>query len=196
MRSPIAILHGTAATVVLAVALAVAPCATADDAGDGADPATRAHALWKEAAGLHIDGEYEKAVEVYRHALEIHPTARIHNYLAWSLSELGRYDDAAEHSREAIHLDPEYPNAYNDLGAYLVEQGRAKEAEPWLRRATKMDGYCCTHFAWYQLGRSLLLQTRIDEAREALRTSLTIHPGYQPAAELLTELRERGLQGM
>lgn len=177
-------------TTALLLGLVAAPGAVADDAAD------RAHALWKEAAGLHIDGEYRKAIEIYRRALEIHPTARIHNYLAWSLSELDRYEEAAQHSRAAIALDPTYPNAYNDLGAYLVEQGRADEAEPWLRKATKMEGYCCTHFAYYQLGRALLLQSEIDEARMALETSLMIHPRYQPAAKLLAALRERSMQGM
>jgi tetratricopeptide (TPR) repeat protein len=158
-------------------------------------PAEQARDLWREAAGLHLEGDYEQAIALYREALAIHPTARIHNYLAWSLSEQGRYQAAADHSREAIALDPGYPNAYNDLGAYLVELGRPGEAEPWLRRATRMEGYCCTHFAWYQLGRALLLQSRVDEARRALRTSLTLHPSYQPAIRLLAEIRERGLQG-
>ncbi|MDZ7749621.1 MAG: tetratricopeptide repeat protein [Halofilum sp. (in: g-proteobacteria)] len=179
--------------LLLAAALALAaPPAGADEHGDAA---ARAHELWKEAAGLHIEGDYEAAIGLYRRALEIHATARIHNYLGWSLSELGRYAEAAKHSRAAIALDPDYPNAYNDLGAYLIEQGKPVEAEPWLREATRMDGYCCTHFAYYQLGRSLLLQSRIGEARGALQTALMIHPSYQPAIRLLAEMRERGLQG-
>lgn len=169
--------------------------ATGVPAEEERSPAEQARDLWREAAGLHIEGDYEQAIALYREALGIHATARIHNYLAWSLSEQGRYQAAADHAREAIALDPDYPNAYNDLGAYLIELGRPGEAEPWLRRATGMEGYCCTHFAWYQLGRSLLLQSRLEEARRALRTSLTLHPSYQPAIRLLAEIRERGLQG-
>lgn len=188
-------MHRYGNTLLALVALAAAALAPPAGAEEHTEAAARAHALWKEAAGLHIEGDYEAAIERYRRALEIHATARIHNYLAWSLSELERYEEAASHSRQAIALDPDYPNAYNDLGAYLIEQGKPVEAEPWLREAITMDGYCCTHFAYYQLGRSLLLQSRIREAREALQTALMIHPSYQPAIELLGAMRERGLRG-
>ena len=166
-------------------------------AGGGAEEpdARAAQRLWKEAAGLHVEGRYEAAIELYRRALERHPSARIHNYLAWSLSELGRYEGAVEHARRAIELDPTYPNAYNDLGAYLIELGRPHDAEPWLRRAMDMEGYCCPHFPHYQMGRALLLEGRVNEAAEELQRALAIHPRYRPAIDLLHEIRRRELQG-
>ena len=179
----------------IGLALLLGAALPAGAGAPGEADARAAHRLWKEAAGLHLEGRYEDAVSLYRRALARHPTARIHNYLAWSLSELDRYREAADHARKAIALDPSYPNAYNDLGAYLIELGRPRDAEPWLRRAMAMEGYCCPHFAHFQMGRALLLEGRVNAASKELRRALAIHPRYRPAVELLREIRRRELQG-
>lgn len=163
---------------------------------DSADPAEQAHALWKEGAGLHLERDYESAIELYRRALDLHPTARTHTYLAWSLSRLGRYRDAVDHCRRAIEMDPDYPNAYNDLGAYLVEMGRADEAVPWLRRALELESYCCPHYSHYQLARAFLLQARVEDARRELVTALSIRSDYKTAWHLLRAIQQLGLKGL
>jgi Tfp pilus assembly protein PilF len=94
-----------------------------------------------------------------------------------------------------VELDPAYPNAYNDPGAYLVELGRPREAEPWLRRAMEMPDYCCPHFPHYQMGRALLIEGRVAAANRSLERAPGIHPGYRPAIDLLCEIRRRGLRG-
>lgn len=163
---------------------------------ESAAPAERAHQLWKEGAGLHLETDYLGAVERYRRALRLHPTAQTHTYLAWSLSRLGRYREAVSHCRMAIAMDPDYPNAYNDLGAYLVELDRPAEAIPWLQRAAGFDGYCCPHYAHYQLGRAYILQARLEEARRELETALSIRPDYRVARRLLERIRSRQLRGL
>lgn len=163
---------------------------------DPADSIERARALWKEGAGLHVEADYQGAIDRYRRALRLHPTARTHTYMAWSLGRLGRYREAVSHCRRAIRLDPGYPNAYNDLGAYLIELGRPGEAIPWLRRAVGLSDYCCRHYAHFQLGRALLLQARVQEARRELETSLSIRPDYRIARWLLQGIRLRGLKGL
>lgn len=173
-------------------------CAAAAHGGDdgASDRVQRAHELWKEGAGLHLETDYAEAIVRYRRALQLHPSARTHTYLAWSLSRLGRYDEAISHCRRAIELDPGYPNAYNDLGAYLIELGRPGEAIPWLRRAAGLSDYCCPHYAHYQLGRALLLQARVQEARSELETSLSMRPDYRIARRLLDSIRTRDLRGL
>lgn len=186
---------GTGRLVALAalVATVVGPGAVL---GNGADPAERANRLWKEGAGLHLEMDYPGAIERYRLALRLHSTARIHTYLAWSLSKLGRFREAVDHCRLAIDMNPDYPNAYNDLGAYLIELGRPGEAIPWLRRAAGLERYCCPHYAHYQLARALLLQARVEDARRELKISLSIRPDYALARKLLRSLRSQGLRGL
>lgn len=167
-----------------------------DGHNDSTDPAEQAHVLWKEGAGLHLERDYEGAIEHYRRALKLHPTARTHTYLAWSLSRLGRYRDAVRHCRRAIEMDPYYPNAYNDLGAYLVELGQAGEAIPWLRRALELESYCCPQYSHYQLARAFLLQARVEDARRELVTALSIRSDYKTAWYLLRTIQQLGLKGL
>lgn len=161
----------------------------------GDTPKDRAYSLWKEGAGLHIEKKYTAAIDRYNEALALHPTARTHTYLAWSLSELDRYEEAVVQVRKAIELDPEYPNSYNDLGSYLIELKRPAAAIPWLEKATTMQDYCCPHYSYYQLGRARLMQGRVEAAEEALRASIAVNPRYRPAWELLRLIREDGLTG-
>lgn len=172
-----------AATPVLALGLAwgaLAPAAA--EAPDS--PRQRAEALWRQGASLHVEGRYHAAIRQFREALALHPSARTHTWLAWSLSRLDRLREAVRHCRRSIELDPGYPNAYNDIGAYLVDLDRPREAEHWLREAVGFDDYCCPHYAWYHLARALLLQGRLEEAREAVEQSLAHRPRYRPALRL------------
>jgi len=182
--------------MLLTVVLLIASLQPGTASGVGSDtPRERAYSLWKEGAGLHLEKKYKAAIDRYNEALALHPTARTHTYLAWSLSELERYEEAAGQARKAIELDPEYPNAYNDLGSYLIELKRPAVAIPWLEKATTMKEYCCPHYSYYQLGRARLMQGRVEAAEEALRASIAVNPRYRPAWELLRLIREDGLKG-
>lgn len=173
----------------LLLALALGAAAGPAGAEPPASRADRAETLWREGAALHIEGRYESATERFREALAIQPSGRAHTWLAWSLSELGEKRRAVYHCRRSIEIDPAYPNAYNDLGSYLLDLGRPREAERWLRKAITFEDYCCPHYAYYHLARSLLLQGRIEAATEALGRSLAHRSNYRPAIQLLILLR-------
>jgi len=182
--------------LVLPLCIAASP-AVASDAGDrSGDDAARARSLWKEGAELHVEGDYGTAIERYTEALRLHPTARLHTYLARSLARLGRYAQAADQCRKAIAVDAAYGNAYNDLGAYLIALGRPREAIHWLRRALDLGGFCCRHVSYYQLGRALLMQARVEEAAKAFEAALAVQPRYQPARRLLDGVQSSGIRGL
>lgn len=184
------------AGVLAAAWLALCPAAAPAYDNGSTDPAGHARTLWKQGAELHLEGDYPGAIEHFRSALKFSDTALIHTYLGWSLSKLGRFDEAVEECRRAIALDPDYPNAYNDLGAYLIGLNRPREAVPWLRKATELPGYCCPHYAYYQLGRAMLMQARVEEAIHYLEAALALRPRYQPARALLYRIQSRGLKGL
>lgn len=176
-----------AALLLAALLAGMYPHSAGGDASRSASE--RAEALWLEGATLHVEGDYEAAIERFRAALELRPTGRAHTWLAWSLSELGRLQQAVDHCRVSIRIDPDYPNAYNDIGSYLIDLGQPREAEPWLRKALDFDDYCCPHYAWYHLARSLLLQGHPAAAMDALEQSVQRRSNYRPAVELLLLLR-------
>ena len=45
-----------------------------------------------------------------------------------ALKEQGKLEESIEAYQQAIHIQPDYANAYNNLGVALQEQGRLEES--------------------------------------------------------------------
>jgi len=54
--------------------------------------------------------------------------AMVHNNLGNALRTLDRYDESEKHLREAVHIQPNYPEASNNLGILLAQLGRFADA--------------------------------------------------------------------
>ena len=150
--------------------------------------------LWKKGYYMHTIGKYEKAISLFSRSLELHPTAEAYTFRGWSFSMLGRIEDAIAECKRAIEVDPEYGNPYNDIGAYLIELGQPENAIPWLKKATEAKRYCCYQYPHFNLGRVLLMQGRVSEAKKSLIRSLTYDPAYLPPQILLEYIQEKGLE--
>ncbi len=111
-----------------------------------------ARRLFFTAYVLQLQGDVENAIDQYQRSIKVFPTAEAHTFLGWTYSWMGRYDDAIREAQQAITLDPEYGNPYNDIGVYLKEQGKLDEAIPWLMKATKAKRYASPHYPWMNLG--------------------------------------------
>src|SRR5580765_7415390 len=85
-----------------------------------------------KAYALQMNGKFEEAILNYKKSLEIFPTAEAHTFLGWTYSFLGDLDRAIEECKKAIAIEPDYGNPYNDIGAYLIQQGKSDEAITWL----------------------------------------------------------------
>jgi len=138
---------------------------------------------------LHLNGRHESAVEQFRASVEAHPTAEGHTFLGWSLSHLGRLEEAIEQCKIAIQVDPDFGNPYNDIGVYLITMGRGDEAIAWLERAIASPRYCCYQYPHTNLGRMLLAEGRLEEARRHFERALEHDPGYAPATRGLEIIR-------
>ncbi len=158
--------------------------------GEDAERLAEAYIHWRNGNALHLAGRYEEAAELFQQSIDAYPTAEGHTYLGWSLSELGRLEDAIAECKKAISLDSDFGNSYNDIGAYLIQLGRPEEAVPWLRKAITAKRYCCYEFAHSNLGRVLLSQGNIDEAKRSFERALFHNPEYVPAIAGLELIRE------
>ena len=182
---------------VAACALAVAcAIASAQDIASELTPERRARLQWEAGYVLHQLGEYERAVEAYRASIADRPTAEAHTFLGWSLSYLGRIDEAIAQCKIAIKLDPDFGNPYNDIGVYLLDQARLEEAVPWLEKAIASKRYCCYQFPHANLGRILLMQGRVADARRSFERALEYDPYYMPALLGLELIQRGGFQGL
>ncbi len=159
-------------------------------------PEQRAYFTWKTGYLLHLGGDYRQAIEYFRMSIALHPTAEAHTFLGWSLSFIGKLDEAIDQCKIAIEVDPDFGNPYNDIGVYLIDLGRPEEAIPWLERATRANRYCCYEFAHYNLGRVQMLKGDIAAARRNFKRALEYEPGYWPARKALEFLDEKGLEAL
>lgn len=190
--------HGIRFGLVLLFLLCLLPLppSTAREPADAIPPAREAYVLWKEGYLLHLLGEYEGAIERFSKSIDVFPTAEAYTFRGWSLSMLGRFEEAIAECKEAIGVDPDYGNPYNDIGVYLINLGRADEAIPWLKKAMRAKRYCCYQFPHFNLGRVLVMQGRVSEARRSFENALEFAPEYAPALKALELIRKHGLKSI
>ena len=132
--------------------------------------------FFQQAYQLQMNGQLEEAVEFYRKSIEIYPTGEAHTFLGWTYSFMRRYDDAIEECHKAIAVDPDFGNPYNDIGAYLIEQGRFDEAIPWLEEALRARRYESYFFPHLNLGRIWEQKHDYRKARQSYRQALKPEP--------------------
>ena len=144
---------------------------------------------FQRAYAHQMKGELEEAIELYKKYIAILPTAEAHTFLGWTYSFQGRYDDAIAECHRAIAVDPDFGNPYNDIGAYLIEQGALDEAIPWLEKATRAPRYESYCFPHCNLGRIYERKHKWQKAIECYRASLEQNPGYTLAKASLRRLR-------
>ncbi|MEE8197767.1 MAG: tetratricopeptide repeat protein [Acidiferrobacterales bacterium] len=157
-------------------------------------PLEKAFVLWQQGYLLHLMGKYEEAIRSFSQSIDEHPTAEAYTFRGWSLSMLGRLKEAIAECKQAIRVDPDYGNPYNDIGVYLIDLGRPDEAIPWLEKALHAKRYCCYEYPRFNIGRVLLLKGRVAEAKRWFENALAYEPGYEPALKALELIREHGLE--
>jgi tetratricopeptide (TPR) repeat protein len=153
------------------------------------DKYAQAWDLMQEAYRAQMEGDYDRAAELYQKSLAIHPTAEAHTFLGWTLHYQGKIQEAIEECKRAIELDPDFGNPYNDIGAYQIALGNYDEAIPWLERAIEARRYEPRHFPHFNLGRVYIAKGMLNRARECFRQALLMEPQYTLAQEALENLR-------
>jgi len=143
---------------------------------------------FQQAYAHQMQGELDEAVDLYKKSIETLPTAEAHTFLGWTYSFMGKLEDAIAECHRAIEIDPDFGNPYNDIGAYLIEQGHLDEAVPWLEKAIhapRYESYCFPH---YNLGRIYQHKHQWLKAVECYRAALQHNPQYTLAKTALRRL--------
>jgi tetratricopeptide (TPR) repeat protein len=153
------------------------------------DREEQARRRFQEAHQAQMDGDYDRAIELYRGSIALHPTAEAHTFLGWTFHFQGKIQEAIAECKRAIALDPDFGNPYNDIGAYLIDLGLFDEAIPWIERAIVAKRYEPRHFPHFNLGRAYLAKGSINRARELFQKALEIEPRYTLASQALEKLR-------
>lgn len=153
------------------------------------DRQEQAWELLREAYRTQMEGDYDRAVALYKSSLEVFPTAEAHTFLGWTYHFQGKIEDAIAECKRAIEVDPEFGNPYNDIGSYLIQLGKFDEAIPWLERAIAAPRYEPRHFPHFNLGRAYAAKGMLTRAGECFKESLRIEPRYALARQAVENLR-------
>ena len=149
----------------------------------------RATELWQAAYRYQMEGDLDRAIEHYQRSVAVHPTAEAHTFLGWSMSFQGRFAEATAECLRAIEIDPDFGNPYNDIGVYMMQQGKLDEAIPWLGKAKQARRYEPRQFPFMNLGRLYLKQGRWWDALREFEGAVQAAPGDVHAAKTLHQLR-------
>jgi tetratricopeptide (TPR) repeat protein len=154
-----------------------------------ADPRQIAAEYFQKGYEQQMAGEYREAIELYSRSIEAFPTAEAHTFRGWSYSFLGDYDQAIAECLQAIQVDPEFGNPYNDIGAYLIEQGNWDEAIPWFEKATAAKRYEARCYPHFNLGRVYEHRHNWQRAKECYAAAYALDKRYVAALAALRKLR-------
>ena len=163
---------------------------------------------------LYDRGQFDEAIARYRQALSLYTeedaqaiesgsplmpgeaasvAARpdiVHVNLAQALARTGETDEAIEHYRQALALDPFSSQAYAGIGLALANQGRWEQAAESLRRALEIaPGYASAHI---NLANILAYQGQEDQAAWHYQAAMA---GGDPAAQRAAAAALAELQG-
>ena len=147
--------------------------------------------LLQDAYRRQMEGDLDGAIDGYRRSIELHPTAEAHTFLGWTYSFQGRLDDAIAECKEAIAVDADFGNPYNDIGSYLIKLDRIDEAIPWLEKAITAKRYEPRHFPHCNLGQVYWSQGLLAKAGREFERALELCPEYPFAEAALTAIRKQ-----
>ena len=106
---------------------------TLDPRGEAVDGLVVGHRLMQA-------GQYELALEAFTRAAASHGlTAEVLSSLGTANLGLGRLNQSEALLRQAVEEEPDWSEAWNNLGVVLMERGETAEASEVFRRAYALD---------------------------------------------------------
>lgn len=130
-------------------------------------------------------GRADDAIQAYKQAIELKPTAGYYNNLGGILGRSGKVEDAIAAYQKSADLDP--PNAaqaWRNCGITLYNANRLGDAVAPLQKSVGIDPSSAQ--AWYLLGASLVYKMttkKVGDKEEVVLAPGTIE-AYQKAEEL------------
>lgn len=153
------------------------------------DPRQTAAECFRKAYELQMAGDFQQAIEFYTKSIAAFPTAEAYTFRGWTYSFLGDYERAIAECREAIQLNPEFGNPYNDIGAYLIEQGKWEEAIPWFEKAMQAKHYEARCYPHFNLGRVYEHKRDWMKAKQCYAQAYALDHRYTAALAGIRRLR-------
>lgn len=141
-------------------------------------------------AEIHSEqGEYRAAIALYRELLQHYPdNPELFTYLGYLLWQMHYSDEAKVAYEHALRLKPDNAIAHNNLGVILLDS-LFSPSEAMHHFKTALEQKPNYAMAAFNLGRSLSVLGKKDEAREAYCQAMTINKTTKELAE--ADIEER-----
>lgn len=152
--------------------------------------ARRARELLEEGKSIQVRGDVDRAIELYTRSIRVSPTAEAFTHRAWAYRAKNRLEDAIAECKRAIEIDPHYGNPYNDIGSYLLSQGKLDDAIEWFERAKQAPRYDARHFPFMNLGRVYAAKGMTLRAIQEFEAALQLSPGDATCLAAIAYLRD------
>ena len=147
--------------------------------------------LFQSAYEAQMREELDEAADLYKQSIDAFPTAEAHTFLGWTYSFMGLTDEAIAECHNAIDVDPDFGNPYNDIGAYLIEQGNLYAALPWFRKAMNAPRYESYFYPHFNLGRAYEQLGRAYDALREYKAAIDLNPKYALAVRAFRALQAK-----
>jgi tetratricopeptide (TPR) repeat protein len=172
----------------------IASCATVDTEAN----IQKSEAHYKIGVGYLYDNKIQAAFVEFQHAYELNANNKeVLN--AIGIIYLQHFDDIAkaiDFFQKAVSVDPDYSEAYNNLGYANAKLDRFEAALPYYRKAVSNLVYTTPEKAYVNMGRAYYRLGRYEEAvasyREAIRRSPNLDLPYFGLALCYNSMKKYG----
>ena len=134
-----------------------------------------AEQIYQAGVSYYESGDYEKAIEAYKRAIQLDPASmNFYYHLGMAFSSLGRFKEAIQAYNSAIRLGPEYAAAYYNLGhAY----SNLKQYEKAIRAFQRAIQYEPDHVeAYFALGNAYVDSGKEEKAIDTFEAAIRRKP--------------------
>jgi len=134
-------------------------------------------------------GQTETALRKVHKAVEEDPdNAQAHSVIALIYQRLGREQQAEQHFREAIDLQPKDPYILNAYASFLCDRRKFSEADNQYRKALANPLYPTPWVAMTNRGTCAKRAGNASKAQSHFREALGANPSFGPALAAMAEL--------
>ena len=142
----------------------------------------RAQAAYERGLSYLNDKQPVPALVAFREAVAINPAEpRYRDSLGLLLLDRGQIDQALEHLKKALEIDPRFADGHFHLGVALAESRRWEDAIKSYQTAITLPTLTVPELAHNSLGMALYNLKRYREAEAALRYAISLDPRFQAA---------------
>jgi len=129
-----------------------------------------------EGCSLVHRGYFEEAYEKFDQSYKLYQSADALTYKGWMLHIKGDLEGALKLCHQAIKLDPDFGNPYNDIGTILVFQKKFNDAISWFKKAINAKRYEPRQFPHINLAKIYFEMEKLDLALKELKKALKFDP--------------------